>query len=270
MFNKSMAKKRNTKRTKKDAKKKRKRRRILRGLLLTLGMLGLGSLGVLGWQWMAALRCQRIEIHGLHHADSTALVELAQVDTGMVLLDIDPALVADRVRRHPWIQKARATRLPTGTLMISVWERTPVALVLNARGGPAHYLDRAGFSMPPTPGALYDVPVLRGLRERTHPVRPLQDERMRALLAALADADAETDALVSELEVKRSGEVVLHTTSIGARGSIPVWLGHDDFAEKLARLHAFWYQAVLPQPGKIFTLIDLRFDSQIVTREADE
>ena len=270
MFNKSMAKKRNTKRTKKDAKKKRKRRRILRGLLLTLGMLGLGSLGVLGWQWMAALRCQRIEIHGLHHADSTALVELAQVDTGMVLLDIDPALVADRVRRHPWIQKARATRLPTGTLMISVWERTPVALVLNARGGPAHYLDRAGFSMPPTLGALYDVPVLRGLRERTHPVRPLQDERMRALLAALADADAETDALVSELEVKRSGEVVLHTTSIGARGSIPVWLGHDDFAEKLARLHAFWYQAVLPQPGKIFTLIDLRFDSQIVTREADE
>jgi len=261
MIKKSMAKKRDTKRN------KRKPWRILRGLLLALGVLGLGSLGVLGWQWMAALRCERIEIHGLHHADSTALLELAQVDTGMVLLDIDPVLVADRVRRHPWVRKARATRFPTGTLMISVWERAPVVLVLNGRGEPAHYLDRAGFSMPPTKGAVYDVPLLRGLRERTHPVRPLQDERIRALLAALADADAETDALVSELEVQCSGEVVLHTTPVGARGSIPVRLGREDFAEKLARLRAFWYQAVLPQPGKTFTLIDLRFDSQIVTRE---
>ena len=254
----SMAKKR---------KKKRKTRRILRGVLLTLGLLGLGSLGVLGWQWMAALRCERIEIHGLHHADSTALLDLAQVDTGMVLFDIDPAIVADRVRRHPWVRTARAMRLPTGTLMISVRERAPVVLVLDERGRPGHYLDRAGFAMPSTPGAVYDVPLLRGLSERAHPVRPLQDERVRALLVALADADAQTDALVSELEMQPSGEVVLHTTPVGARGSIAVWLGRDDFAEKLARLRAFWHQAVLPQPDQTFALIDLRFNSQIVTRE---
>ncbi len=259
-----MAKKRNTKR------KKRKKRRILRGVLLTLGLLGLGSLGVLGWQWMAALRCERIEIHGLHHADSTALLHLAQVDTGMVLFDIDPAMVADRVRRHPWVRTARAMRLPTGTFTISVRERAPVVLVLDQRGRPDHYLDRAGFAMPLTPGALYDVPLLRGLRERAHPVRPLQDERVRALLLALVDADAQTDALVSELEMQPSGEVVLHTTPVGARGSIVVWLGRDDFAEKLARLRAFWHQAVLPQPDKTFALIDLRFNSQIVTRETGE
>ena len=263
MTHKSMAKKR----AKKKAKKKRQARRILRGVFLTLTLLGFGSLGVLGWQWMDELRCERIEIHGLNHADSTALVELAQVDTGMVLFDIDPALVADRVRRHPWVRKARATRLPTGTLTISVWERDPVVLVLDGRGQPAHFLDRAGFAMPATPGAAYDVPLLRGLRERYHPVRPLQDEQMRTLLVALADADDQTDALISELEVQRSGEVVLRTTPVGARGSIPVWLGRTGFAEKLTRLRAFWHQAVLPQPDKIFTLIDLRFDSQIVTRE---
>ena len=142
-----------------------------------------------------------------------------------------------------------------------------MVLVLDERGRPDHYLDRAGFAMPAVPGALYDVPLLRGLRERAHPVRPLQDPRARALLLALADVDAQTDALVSELEMEPSGEVVLHTTPVGARGSIAVWLGHDDFAEKLARLRAFWHQAVLPQPGKTFTLIDLRFNSQIVTRE---
>jgi len=254
----------------KKRKKKRKTRRILRGVLLTLGLLGLGSLGGLGWQWMAALRCERIEIHGLHHADSTALLHLAQVDTGMVLFDIDPTIVADRVRRHPWVHTARAIRLPTGTLTISVRERTPVVLVLDPRGRPDHYLDRAGFAMPLTPGALYDVPLLRGLHKRAHPVRPLQDERVRALLFALADADAQTDALVSVLEMQPSREVVLYTTPVGARGSIAVCLGHDDFAEKLARLRAFWHQAVLPQPDQSFALIDLRFNSQIVTSEADE
>lgn len=263
---KSMAKKR----TRKNAKKKRKTRRILHGVLLTLMLLGLGTLGVLGWQWMAELCVERIALRGLHHADSTALIDLAQVDTGMVLFDVDPALVADRVRRHPWVRKARAMRLPTGTLTISVWERDPVVLVLGGRGQPAHFLDRTGFAMPATPGAVYDVPLLRGLRERVHPVRPLQNERLRGLLAALADADAETDAIVSELEVQRSGQVVLHTTPVGARGSIPVRLGRTGFAEKLTRLRAFWRQAVLAQPDKNVTLIDLRFNGQIVTREAGE
>jgi cell division protein FtsQ len=262
-----------TKQTKKRDKKRKVWRCVLRGLLVVLGVLGMGSVSVLGWHWMTALRCERIELHGLHLADSTALLHLAQVDTGMVLIDIDPALVADRVQRHPWVETARATRLPTGTLTISVQERNPVVLVLGRRGAPGYFLDRAGFAMPPAPEAVYDVPLLRGLdrpRDRAAFVVPLQDERVRDLLGALADADDETDALVSELDIEPSGEVVLHTTPVGARGSIPVRLGRDGFAEKLARLRAFWHQAVLPQPDRNFASIDLRFDSQIVTREADE
>lgn len=263
-----MAKKQTKKRD-----KKRKTGRLLRGLFLALSVLGMGSVSVLGWQWMGALRCERIELHGLHHADSTALIDLAQVDTGMVLLDIDPALVADRVRRHPWVETARATRLPTGTLTISVQERIPVVLVLDRRGAPGYFLDRVGFAMPPAPEVVYDVPLLRGLdppRDRAGFVLPLQDECVRDLLAALAEADDETDALVSDLEIQPSGEVVLHTTPVGARSSIPVRLGRAGFAEKLARLRAFWHQAVLPQPDKNFALIDLRFNSQIVTRETGE
>ena len=49
------------------------------------------------------------------------------------------------------------------------------------------------------------VPLLRGLGEAYHPVRPVQDERVRLLLAALADLDPDTDALISELEM-REGE----------------------------------------------------------------
>lgn len=245
------------------------RGRLLRGVVTVVVLAALGTLGTFGWQWLSTLPCQRIELAGLQRADSTALMELARVDTSMLLIDIDPAMVADRVRRHPWVRTASATRFPTGTLRITVQEQVPVVLVLDRRGRPAHYLDRAGFAMPLADGALYDVPLLRGLTERYHPVRRLQDERVRDLLALFAGLDAETDALVSELELTSSG-VHLYTTPVGGRGSLEVQLGRAGFAEKLKRLRAFWHQAVLPQPDKPFHVIDLRFDGQIVTRDASE
>ena len=51
--------------------------------------------------------------------------------------------------------------------------------------------------------------------------------------------------------------------------AIPVRLGRAVTPAQLARLHAFWRQAVRTQPGRAFAYVDLRFDSQIVTREAE-
>ena len=145
-----------------------------------------------------------------------------------------------------------------------------MALVMDARGRAAHYVDRSGFAMPLASAAVYDLLLIRGLRERYHPVRRLQNKPVRAFLDAFARLDAETNALVSELDVAPRGDLRLRTTPTDARGSFHVWLGRDDFDEKLNRLRAFWQQAVLPQPDKNFSVIDLRFDGQIVTRETGE
>ncbi len=225
--------------------------------------------GVLGRHWQATLPCLRIEVTGAHRAPVDSLVALARVDTGMVLFDIDPALVEDRVARHPWVASARVRRLPTGTLAIRVQERVPVLLVLDARGRPSHYLDADGAQMPAA-GVAFDVPLLRGLDQPYHPVQQVQRPEVRALLAALAGLDPGTEALIAEVDLRASGEVWIHTTPAGGQGSIPVRLGQDAFAPKLARLRAFWRQGVLPRSDKRFHLIDLRFDSQIITREQPE
>jgi cell division protein FtsQ len=171
------------------------------------------------------------------------------------------------VQRHPWVASASASRLPTGTLSIDIRERMPVVLVLDAQGRPDYFLDRDGFAMPLVKGAVYDVPLLRGFREKSHPVQPVQDAAVRDLLTALAETDTATDALISELDIQPSGEVELRTTPVAGRGSVPVSLGRKDFANRLARLHTFWHRAVLTQPEKTFTLIDLRYNGQVVTRE---
>lgn len=241
--------------------------RIVRGLLVGAVVLVLVCLGLLGWRWMAALPLERVAFVHIQHADTTALLELALVDTIDAMIDVDPMLVADRVQRHPWVASASASRLPTGTLSIDVQERTPVVLVLDAQGHPDYFLDRDGFAMPQVTGAVYDVPLMRGFREKYHPVQPVEDAAVRDLLVALADADNATDALISELDIQPSGEIVLRTTPVAGRGSIPVSLGREEFANRLARLHTFWQRAVLTQPEKSFTLIDLRYNGQVVTRE---
>jgi cell division protein FtsQ len=180
-------------------------------------------------------------------------------------MHVDPVIAADRVRRHPWVGTADVRRLPTGTVLITVAERTPVALVL-AQGRPSHYLDRHGYAMPHVEGAAYDVPVLHGLRTPYHPVTPVLDSLALGVLSALAAVDPEANALVSDVEL-RGDEAWVYTIPPGARGSIPVRLGRGDVAAKLQRLKAFWMQAVLPQPATRFHQIDLRFASQVITRE---
>lgn len=247
---------------------KKPKRNFWRGVLLVALLLALGAAGLWTRQWMGTLRVERLDVRGATHAAPEALLALARVDSGAVLMDVDPVLVADRLQRHPWVAAASATRLPTGTLALRVTERVPVLLVLDALGRPAYYLDRNGYAMPvPETGGAYDVPLLRGRVEAYHPVRPVQNETVRDLLAALAEADAATDALVAEFELRGPDDLWLYTTPTGTRDALAVRLGRGTVAGKLVRLKAFWQQAVLPQPEQTFQVIDLRFDSQIVTQE---
>ena len=93
--------------------------------------------------------------------------------------------------------------------------------------------------------------LVRAYRERGH---------------VLADLDPSIQALVSEIELRKARDIVFHTTILDNRGSIEVRMGRRDIREQLVKLHAFWHQALLPDPALDVRQIDLRFDSQIVTR----
>lgn len=223
------------------------------------------ALGMLGWRWQATLDVAAVSVVGTTHAPPDSLRALARVDTGTVLYDIEPALVEDRVRRHPWVQDASVMRMPTGTLRISVTERTPAALAMTADGTPAFYVDRQGFCMPLPASADYDVPLLYGLADAYSPTQPVAHAAVRDVLAAMTASDARD--LVAELTVQPDSTLRLYTRPTTVHDAIRVEMGRDDFSAKLRRLQAFWTQAVQPRPGTQFSVIDLRFDSQIVTQE---
>lgn len=240
----------------------------LRRIVGVAALIGLTGTGVLGWNWLDGLTCSEISVHGFRYADPDEILDVARVDTGVRLLDVDPDLIEDRVERHPWVDEARVRRLPPATVSINVRERVPVALATDERGRPAFYADASGRLMPAVPEAVFDVPLLQGVRLPENATQPIESTAVRDLLAALDGTDESTDALISSFSIDASGDVTLHTTPAADRGAITVRLGRHDFEEKLVRLGAFWEQAVISRPDLSFDLIDLRFDSQIVTRES--
>lgn len=250
--------------TRSKADRQRRRRKLLRLAGLVVLTIGLGAALV----WQRTLPLERVAVVGAVHAPAEEVAALTQAEPDSVaLFSLSPALMADRAQRHPWVRTASVRRLPTGTLRIAVDERQPVVVVLDRAGRPNHFLDAEGYRMPISAAspALYDVPVLRGAPEY-HPAQPVDSAGLRSLLRALSQADASTHALVSEIEWGRT--VTLWTTPTSGHGSIRVRLGHARHRDQLRRLRAFWDQAVLPQPEVSFDLVDLRFDGQVVTREA--
>ncbi|GAB5536285.1 MAG: cell division protein FtsQ/DivIB [Rubricoccaceae bacterium] len=255
--------------SKKASASSRTTRQKLGRLAVRLALVALALGLVAAWMWQRTLPLKTVAVVGNVQAQAEDVIRLVRATPDSVaLFALDPALMADRAERHPWVREAHIRRLPTGTLRIRVEERQPAALVLGADGRPAHFLDARGYAMPMRRGALADVPVLRGAVPEYHPTQPVDSRSLRELLAALASADAETDALISEI-VWSPTKTTLWTTPTSSRATLPVRLGRTGQADQLRRLHAFWHQTVLPRPDVPIEAVDLRFEGQVVTKEAD-
>ena len=231
--------------------------------------IGLTLLVAGGAAWYGyVLRVEQIAVVDAEYADVDQLLQLARVDTSMAMHQIDAGLVADRVRRHPWVASATVLRMPDGTLRIRVVERTPVALALDRNGDAAFYLDARGYAMPATDAAVFYVPLVRGIQPPTHPTRPVASAALRALLADLAMMNEEQATLAAEFVVTRSG-IDAWTPATPTGRSLRVRLGEHSFARKLAALDAFWHQSLLTHPTRDVATVDLRFDGQLITTPGD-
>ncbi len=222
--------------------------------------------GIMGWGWLMRVEVEHVNVQGASNAGPDEIRDLARIETGSVMFQTAPRLIADRVSHHPWVARANVTRLPTGTLIIGIRERAPIVQVLLPGGRPGFYLDAYGYQMPPSHASAYDVPLLTGYPEEYHPMRPTEDARMLEFLTALANTRERAGILISEAIVNQ-GEFWLRLEPSGLHNSTPVRLGYDDFENKLERLAEFWNQRMVRRQDRTFELIDLRFSGQIIARE---
>ncbi|MDQ6689822.1 MAG: FtsQ-type POTRA domain-containing protein [Gemmatimonadota bacterium] len=155
---------------------------------------------------MAFFRVRSVEVRGVRYLQPSEVLSRLQVDTLMSLWD-DLEPLRERVRHHPQVTGVTITRKMPGTLVVTVQENQPVALIQGA-GGLLPY-DSLGHELPIDPArTVLDLPIVATI-----------DPVLLKLVGAIRYAEPRLFARIEE--VRRTGrDEILLTLSRSDRDKV--------------------------------------------------
>jgi hypothetical protein len=119
------------------------------------------------WHWLGAsprFTVHSIEVRGAVRIDPKEIRRLSRLKEGIRMLDVKPAIIKKNIMGNCWVRRAIVARRFPATVVITVEERTPIALV---NVGGIYYVDAEGALMPLFAATYSDLPLVSGLgRER--------------------------------------------------------------------------------------------------------
>ncbi|HYD54361.1 MAG TPA: FtsQ-type POTRA domain-containing protein [Gemmatimonadaceae bacterium] len=226
----------------------RSRRRPLLVAVLLVLVLALASSpwwAPLALGQLAYFRLRRVEVRGAYYIAPSDILRRLSVDTSASVWQPLAPLTA-RVSRHPGLLSARVRRALPGTLVVSVVERQPVALVAGPTGFQA--FDESGVALPiDLTRVPVDAPILR--------------QRDTTLFRLIGRMRVEAPSLYRRLgEARRQGqdEVVLRLDSTVVRATT------DVSPARLLELEPV-EQDLATRRVRVAEL-DLRFRDQVIAR----
>jgi len=221
---------------------------------LALSALAAGSWIGAGWALDAELK--HVSVQGLRHLSIADVVTASGLLAGTTLEAVDPAQVAARLETHPWIDDARALRLPAGLVLIGVREREAAATLV---GTEAWAIDADGTPFDRVPSEpLEGLPQIM-TRERFEPgVAHGSLAEAVSLPRQLAEHGLPAPLEIGVTSSDDPEGLWLRLPDVAAR----IVLGRGQLGEKLDRL-ARVLDADLPELARA-TRIDLRFSDQAV------
>ena len=138
---------------------------------------------------------QTVQLEGARFLTPTAVIAALGADTAASVFD-DPARFVRQVEKIPLVASATVRRRLPGTLVVSIVERTPVALVATRDG--FRGVDSAGTRLPIDPAfSAFDAPVV------LPPVAPRDSVADRRLFNLLGALRANDPSLFDEIEEAR-------------------------------------------------------------------
>ncbi len=192
-------------------------------------------------------RVRKVEIIGVRYTDPDELLARLHVDTTRSVWDALPPL-ADRVARHPAVERVEVTRRLPGTLVVDVVERRPVALV--AAGSTLRAVDERGVVLPLDPSRTpVDAPVVSATR---------RDGPVYHLLGAMQRDAPRLYARVSAVRATGNGEMVLELADLPVRAMTTVTLTRLSDIDPVER--------DLARRSRRAAELDLRYRDQVIAR----
>lgn len=223
-----------------------RRRLRLRWYLLAIVLAAIGIWSMPWWGHdLAFFRVQEVEVRGTRFARPADIAARLKVDTMFSIWgEFDSLRV--RVEAHPQVRSARLTRRLPSTLVVTVEENLPIALVPGPSGFKVY--DDSGRVLPLDP-ARWGVDL---------PIVPRADTAVFRLLGDMRAEWPEYYARVSEARRVGSDEVYLQLVDVGVRAML------DLSAERLLQLSSV--EADLAKRRLRPVELDLRYKDLVIAR----
>ena len=129
------------------------------GVLFLIALIMTGAWGVRqGARSMAFFRVRSVEVRGTHYLSPAEVVSRLQIDTLRSLWD-DVTPLERKIRAHPQVSGVEISRKMPGTLVVTIHENLPVALVQTSAG--LLPFDSLGKQLPIDPAQAHlDLPIV--------------------------------------------------------------------------------------------------------------
>ncbi len=190
-------------------------------------------------------RVRRVEVRGTRFARPSAIVAGLAIDTTFSIWSNLDSLKA-RAERNPQVREARLSRRLPSTLVVSVDENLPIALVPSA----------GGFRVYDDEGRLLPIdPSLDGV---DLPITPRADTAIFRLLGEIKAEVPEFYARISEVRRVGKAELLLQLVNVPVRAMV------DVSSERLFELSSV--EADLERRRLRPVELDLRFKDQVIVR----
>jgi cell division protein FtsQ len=226
-------------------------------LATVIGFWG-GANTVAGWgdgPWLV----ESVEVIGAKRLSPGEVAKAAGMTRGTAFDAAEPERVARALGEHAWVAEAHAARLPGGTMVLSVREREPLA-VIDARSGPL------GVDAEGRPFAVLDSREARDLpRLRCEDTPPPgeADARIAEAIRVARSLPERGLSLPREIELKGARDpegLVLRMPGLDAR----FVLGDEEFDARVGKM----VELMAKRPAEVADAeqVDLRFSGQAVLK----
>ena len=160
------------------------------------------------------IRLEQIVVTGVDEGLKGQLIEMAKLDFEASLLAINLQELEKNLERNPWVRSLRLEKHFPHTLMIRVEKEEPWAIVAM---GKLYYLNRWGkiFKVLDQ-GDETDFPVITGISGNDEAKEKLVNIAMEVLKVLEAQNDPWSMNSLSELHVRKDGEVALYFSQLAA------------------------------------------------------
>jgi cell division protein FtsQ len=203
-----------------------------------------------------------IDVRGQWLTTRDEILKLSELETGGRLADVDVATAANRVMKNPMFENVVVSRSYPSTIVITVYERKPVAFVTADQ---LYAIDRHAVVLPRLrPAQVYNLPVISGNGRSIHPGKRLAQDDVKFVLNFLAVVQSLDPAMYNEIS-----EIMMRKDSYLVQvNSLPVLFRVDD--QQPLRGAAYLtaaFRAFRQKDLRGIREIDCRFDGHVVVIE---